>query len=71
MNPAGSILLDTSVVIVHLRGDLSVTTHFNEVKVLYLSWIVVGELATARQYGLPIATRDRHFAFVKGVELIY
>jgi len=47
MNAAGSILLDTSVVIAYLRGDSNLAGRFEEADVLYLPWIVLGEL----QYG--------------------
>lgn len=129
MSAAGSALLDTSVVIAHLRGDTNVTARFTEANVLYLPWIVLGELrygaqrsktpekslleitdfqsitvllfpdeqtvqtysivkaeligagktipendvwiaALARQYGLPLVTRDQHFAFVEGLGTI-
>lgn len=44
MNPAGSVLLDTNIVVAHFRNDLGATTHLKAAAVLYLPWIVLGEL---------------------------
>jgi tRNA(fMet)-specific endonuclease VapC len=123
MNTAGSVLVDTSVVIAHFRNDPDLTTRLVAVAALYVPWVVLGELhygaqrarlpqqqlaligeflrtavlllpdqgtaenygrvkaelaeagrpipdndiwiaALARQYDLPLATRDAHFALV-------
>ncbi len=123
MSMAGSVLLDTNVVVAYFRGDKVLQPHFAELTPLYLPWVVLGELhygaqraqrrqqqlayihdlltyavvlfadqdtteiygqvkaelaqlgkpipdndlwiaAVARQYDLPLATRDAHFAQV-------
>jgi tRNA(fMet)-specific endonuclease VapC len=123
MNTAGSVLLDTNVVVAHFRNDPDLTAHLTATPALYLPWVVLGELhygalrarrreaqlalirdflrttslllpdqstserygqvkaelaeigklipdndiwiaAIARQYDLPLATRDGHFAAV-------
>jgi len=123
MNTAGSVLLDTNVVVAHFRGDDTLPPRFAGVDTLYLPWVVLGELyfgawrsqrreeqaalirdflgtavlllpdqgtaehygqvkaelaqigkpipdndlwvaALARQYDLPLATRDGHFTLV-------
>ena len=128
MKPTGSALLDTSVVVAHLRSDPELTARLAEVT-LYLPWVVLGELhygaqraqrrdeavtrvreflrgpvlllpdentaehygqikaelaqagalipdndiwiaALAREYNLPLATRDQHFAVVPGLQTL-
>ena len=129
MSPAGSgILLDSSVIIDHFRGDPRIGEALEGAAALYLPTIVLGELyygafrsafcskqldqirrflraavvigtdsqtsevygrirsdlastghqipendvwvaAIARQHGLPLATRDRHFGRVAGIEV--
>jgi tRNA(fMet)-specific endonuclease VapC len=123
MNTAGSVLLDTNVVVAHFRNDPDLTARLTAAPALYLPWVVPGELqygalraqrraaqlalirdflrttnlllpdqstserygqvkaelaeigklipdndiwiaAIARQYDLPLATRDAHFAAV-------
>jgi len=123
MNTAGSVLLDTSVVIPHLRGDQALSARLSQLASIHIAWVVLGELrfgarravrpdealaqvraflrtvalllpdegtaehygdlkaelarlgkpipdndlwiaAMARQYDLPLATRDAHFAQV-------
>ena len=123
MNMAGSVLVDTSVVVAYFRGDTALQPRFAELTPVYLPWVVLGELhfgaqraqrrqeqlayvrdlltyavvlyadqdttevygqvkaelaqlgkpipdndlwiaAMARQYGLPLATRDAHFTQV-------
>ena len=44
MHPAGSILLDTSVVIDHFRGNRRITEALETSSLLYLPAIAVGEL---------------------------
>src|SRR5450759_883197 len=123
MNTAGSVLLDTKVVVAHLRSDPDLTARLRATPAIYVPWVVLGELhygalraqrreaqlalirdflqnatlllpdqsiserygevkaelagignlipdndiwiaATARQFDLPLVTRDRHFAAV-------
>jgi tRNA(fMet)-specific endonuclease VapC len=123
MNMAGSVLVDTNVVVAYFRGDKVLQPHFAGLTPVYLPWVVLGELpfgaqraqrrqeqlvyihdlltyavvlyadqdtteiygqvkaelaqlgkpipdndlwiaAMARQYDLPLATRDAHFAQV-------
>ena len=127
MNTAGSVLLDTSVVIPHLRGDKILSARIAEVASIHIPWVVLGELlfggqravrpqdalaqvrsflrtvvfllpdegtaesygalkaelarigkpipdndlwiaAIARQWDLPVATRDAHFAHLPGLQ---
>jgi len=44
MIPAGSVLLDTNIVVAHFRDDPGVTHHLSAAPALYLPWIVLGEL---------------------------
>jgi len=44
MNTAGSVLVDTNVVIAYFRGDKVVHPHFAGVTTVYLPWVVLGEL---------------------------
>lgn len=128
MKATGSALLDTSVVVAHLRSDPDLTARLAEVTIC-LPWVVLGELhygaqraqrreeavaqvrdflriavlllpdentaehygqikaelaqagalipdndiwiaAVAREYNLPLATRDRHFAAVPGLQTL-
>ncbi len=123
MNTAGSVLLDTNVVVAHFRNDPDLTARLTASPAIYLPWVVLGELhygalraqrreaqlalirdflrtavlllpdqstserygqvkaelaevgklipdndiwiaAVARQYNLPLVTRDGHFAAV-------
>ncbi len=123
MNMAGSVLVDTNVVVAYFRGDKVLHPHFAGAAPVYLPWVVLGELhfgaqraqrrqeqlayirdiltyavvlfadqdttevygqvkaelarlgkpipdndlwiaALARQYDLPLATRDAHFTHV-------
>jgi tRNA(fMet)-specific endonuclease VapC len=129
MNPAGSVLLDTNIVVAHFRNDAGITALLQTASALYLPWVVLGELhygalraarrevqlslirdlvstailllpdqetseryghlkaelakagtlipdndiwiaAVARQYDLPLATRDAHFAAVAGLNIL-
>jgi tRNA(fMet)-specific endonuclease VapC len=129
MNPAGSVLLDTNIVVAHFRNDPGVTAHLQTAPVIYLPLVALGELqygalrsrqreaqlalireflqtailllpdqgtserygqvkaeladagklipdndiwiaAMARQYDLPLATRDAHFAAVQGLNTL-
>jgi tRNA(fMet)-specific endonuclease VapC len=44
MNTAGSVLLDTNVVVAHLRTDPDLTARLRATLALYLPWVVLGEL---------------------------
>lgn len=44
MNTAGSVLVDTNVVIAYFRGDQAMRPHFAGVTAVYLPWVVLGEL---------------------------
>ena len=129
MNTAGSVLLDTTVVVAYYRGDQVLPPRFAESKIMYVPWVVLVELhfgaqraqrplqqhanirdllkfavvlfpdqsttehfgqikaelarlgrpipdndlwiaATARQHGLPVATRDAHFTHVPGLKTL-
>lgn len=129
MNTAGSVLLDTSAVIPHLRGDRELAARIAQVAGIHVPWVVLGELrfgarravrpeealaqvrtflrtvsvllpdegtaehygdlkaelarlgrpipdndlwiaAMARQYDLPLATRDAHFAQVPNLQTL-
>ena len=44
MNTAGSVLLDTNVVVAHLRNDPDVTARLRSAPAIYIPWVVLGEL---------------------------
>jgi tRNA(fMet)-specific endonuclease VapC len=44
MNTAGSVLLDTNVVVAHLRNDPDLTARLRAAPAIYLPWVVLGEL---------------------------
>lgn len=44
MNTAGSVLLDTNVVVAHFRNDPDLTARLKATPVLYLPWVVLVEL---------------------------
>ena len=44
MNTAGSVLLDTNVVVAHLRNDPDLTTRLRATPAIYVPWVVLGEL---------------------------
>ena len=126
MNTAGSVLLDTNVVVAHFRNDPGLTARLGATLAVYVPWVVLGELhygalraqrreaqqalirdflqtgilllpdentserygqvkaelavmgrlipdndiwiaAMARQFDLPLVTRDEHFAAVPGL----
>ncbi len=129
MSTAGSVLLDTNVVVAHFRSDPDLTARLVDVAASFLPWVVLGELhygaqrsqrreeafaqirdflrtaalllpdestpehygqvkaelaqagtpipdndlwiaALARQYQLPLATRDRHFTQVPHLKVL-
>jgi len=44
MNTAGSVLLDTSVVVAYFRGEGALRSRFVQAAALHLPWVVLGEL---------------------------
>ncbi len=44
MKTAGSILLDTNIVVAHLRKDPDLTARLKATPATYVPWVVVGEL---------------------------
>ncbi len=44
MNTAGSVLLDTNVVIAHFRNDPDLTARLSAAPAIFLPWVVLGEL---------------------------
>ena len=44
MNTAGSVLLDTTVVVAYYRGDQTLPPRFVESRIMYVPWVVLGEL---------------------------
>ena len=44
MNAAGSVLLDTNVVVAHLRNDSDLTARLRATPATYIPWVVLGEL---------------------------
>jgi tRNA(fMet)-specific endonuclease VapC len=55
MNMAGSVLLDTSVVVPYLRGDQSLANRFDEVAGIHMPRVVLGE----RRFGARRAVRPQ------------
>jgi tRNA(fMet)-specific endonuclease VapC len=129
MNTVGSVLLDTNVVVAHLRNDPDLTMRLRAAPAIYVPWVVLGELhygafraqrreaqlalireflqtaivllpdrstselygqvkaelagigklipdndiwiaAMARQFDLPLVTRDGHFAVVPALKTL-
>ena len=44
MSTAGSVLLDTTVVVAYYRGDQALAPRFAESRIMYVPWVVLGEL---------------------------
>ena len=44
MNMAGSVLVDTNVVVAYFRGDQALQPRFAGLTPVYLPWVVLGEL---------------------------
>jgi predicted nucleic acid-binding protein len=62
MSPAGSVLLDTNIVVAHFRNDLTATTHLKATPAIYLAWITFGEL----HYGaLRAQRREAQMALIR------
>lgn len=55
MSTAGSVLLDTTVVVAYYRGDQALTPRFAESRIMYVPWVVLGEL----HYGAQRAQRPQ------------
>jgi len=86
MNTAGSVLLDTNVVVAYIRDfpasavvlfpDQATSEHYGQIKAELAQMgrpIPDNDLriaAIARQQGLPPATRDAHFAHVPGLQTL-
>jgi len=73
MNATGSVLVDTSVVVAHFRGDSGL---YGQIKAELAQagtpipdndiWIA----ALTREYQLPLVTRDQHFNLVSGMQTL-
>ena len=48
MNPAGSALLDTNIVVAHFRNDASATAHLKAAPAIYLPWIASANFSMGR-----------------------
>ncbi|MCL4841973.1 MAG: type II toxin-antitoxin system VapC family toxin [Bryobacteraceae bacterium] len=54
MSTTGSVVLDTSILIAHLRGESEVAVRLSEAGALFVPWVVAGEL----HYGAKRALRQ-------------
>ncbi len=62
MNTAGSVLLDTNVVIAHFRKDPDLTARLRATPAIYVPWVVLGEL----HYGaLRAQRREAQLALIR------
>lgn len=62
MNTAGSVLVDTNVVVAHLRNDPALTARLRATPAIYLPWVVLGEL----HYGaLRAQRREAQLALIR------
>jgi len=62
MNPAGSALLDTNIVIAHFRNDRIASAHLESATSIYLPWVALGEL----YYGaLRAQRRETQLALIR------
>lgn len=62
MNTAGSVLLDTNVVVAHFRNDPELTARLKATPGIYIPWVVLGEL----YYGAMRAQRrDAQMALIR------
>jgi len=62
MSPAGSVLLDTNVVVAHFRNDPDLTMRLRGAPAVYLPWVVLGEL----HYGaLRAQRREAQLALIR------
>lgn len=67
MNTAGSVLVDTNVVVAYFRGDQALSPRFAREKPLYVPWVVLGELYFGAQRA---QRRQEQLAFIRDL-LIY
>ena len=44
MKMAGSVLVDTNVVVAHFRNDPNLTARLKATPAIYVPWVVLGEL---------------------------
>ena len=62
MSTAGSVLLDTNVVVAHFRNDPDLTARMRTTPAMYVPWVVLGEL----HYGAQRAQRrDAQLALIR------
>jgi tRNA(fMet)-specific endonuclease VapC len=62
MNTAGSVLLDTNVVVAHFRNDPDLTARLRSARAIYIPWVVLGEL----HYGaLRAQRREAQVALIR------
>ena len=62
MNTVGSVLLDTNVVVAHLRNDPDLTARLRATPAIYMPWVVLGEL----HYGaLRAQRREAQLALIR------
>ena len=62
MNTAGSVLLDTNVVVAHLRNDPELTERLRGAPAIWVPWVVLGEL----HYGaLRAQRREAQMALIR------
>ena len=62
MNAAGSVLLDTNVVVAHLRNDPDLTARLGATPATYVPWVVLSEL----HYGaLRAQRREAQLALIR------
>jgi len=70
MNATGSVLVDTSAVVAHFRGDSGLAAHLRGTEALYVPWVVLGELhygahrARRREEGLTLIREFLRIAVV-------
>jgi tRNA(fMet)-specific endonuclease VapC len=64
MNMAGSVLVDTNVVVAYFRGDRIMHPRFAGVSPIYLPWVVLGELHFGAQRA---QRRQEQLAYIYGL----
>ena len=71
MSTSGSVLLDTSVVVPHLRGDNSLSARLAQVANIHMPWVVLGELRFGAQRAVrPQEALAQVRAFLRTVALL-
>lgn len=64
MSAAGSVLVDTNIVVAHFRGDPSLLIRLTSAPAIWLPWVVLGEL----HFGAQRAKRRREqLALISGL----